>query len=134
MTPRVLAFGTFDELHPGHQFLLEEAFKRGELTVVVARDSNVRRIKGHPPLQSEDARRRAVQETVPQATVVLGDPEDFLRPVQRVQPDVIVLGYDQHLPPGIVPADLPCPIERIPAYHPEKYKSSLRRKGTASPS
>jgi len=46
---KVLAFGTFDILHPGHEFYLKEAKKHGDiLDVVVARDSTVEKIKGKP--------------------------------------------------------------------------------------
>jgi FAD synthetase len=124
---KVLVFGTFDRLHPGHVFLLTEAAKRGELHVVVARDANVLRMKGKFPEQGEVQRKHALEEAFPDAHVVLGDPEDFLRPVFLIQPDLILLGYDQKLPPGVRVKDLPCPLERLPAFQPEKYKSSLRR-------
>ena len=40
---RVVATGTFDLLHPGHVFYLEESARLGdELHVIVARDVNVR--------------------------------------------------------------------------------------------
>lgn len=124
---RILVSGTFDDLHPGHRFLLEEASKRGELWVIVARDRNVRRIKGRPPLQNEDTRKRAIEEAFPDAHVVLGDSDDFLKPVHKIRPDLILLGYDQKLPPHVSEEDLPCPIERLPAFRPDVYKSSLRR-------
>lgn len=124
---RVLLFGTFDHLHPGHQFVLSEAAKRGEVFVVVARDRNVERIKGRPPDQTEDERKSAVMAAVPDAVVVLGDPEHFLVPVREIRPDLIILGYDQRLPPGVTERDLPCPVERLPAHHPDQFKSSLRR-------
>ncbi len=125
---RVLLFGTFDDLHPGHLFVLHEAAKRGEVSVVVARDQNVLRFKGLPPLHGEEVRIRAVTEAFPGATVMLGDENDFLAPVRCVHPDLILLGYDQQLPPGVRDSDFPCPVERLPAFEPEKHKSSLRRR------
>jgi len=137
---RVLVFGTFDELHPGHRFLLNEAQKRacpaklpqersgGELFVVVARDVNVERIKGRPAVESEEVRKNTVEEAFPDAQVILGDPQDFLVPVIAVRPDLILLGYDQKLPPDVSEKDLGCPVERLPAFKPEQFKSSLRRK------
>ncbi|MDO8649434.1 MAG: adenylyltransferase/cytidyltransferase family protein [Candidatus Peregrinibacteria bacterium] len=124
---RILVFGTFDALHPGHRFLLAEALKRGDLTVIVARDANVLRIKGRSPQQPEEERRAAVQEAFPAAEVILGDLEDFLVPVRAYKPDLILLGYDQELPPGVTMEDLPCPMERLSAHEPGKYKSSLMR-------
>ncbi|MBI5156295.1 adenylyltransferase/cytidyltransferase family protein [Candidatus Peregrinibacteria bacterium] len=127
MKKHILVFGTFDELHPGHRFLLSEAQKRGELFVVIARDANVERIKGRPAVESEGERKRAVEKAYHDATVLLGDPHDFLVPVIAVRPDLILFGYDQKLPPGVREKDLECPVERLPAFEPEKYKSSLRR-------
>lgn len=127
---KVLAFGTFDHLHPGHRFVLSEVEKRGDMTVVIARDSSVQTIKGKMPVQTEQERWRAVKDAYPEATVVLGDERDFLAPVRTAQPDLILLGYDQRMPPGVTEADLPCTVERLPAFHPETYKSSLRSPGS----
>ncbi len=126
---KILLFGTFDHLHPGHLFVFEEAQKRGNVFVVVARDANVLRIKGRAPQQTQQERMAAVQAALPGATVMLGDDSDFLAPVRRVQPDLILLGYDQKLPPGVTEADLLCRVERLPAFRPEEFKSSLLRKG-----
>lgn len=124
---RVLVFGTFDGLHPGHRFLLDAAEERGALSVVVARDETVLRIKGFLPQHGECERVAALRKAYPAAAVLLGDATDYLRPVHAVQPDLILLGYDQRLPPGVTPEDLSCAVERIGAYKPETYKSSLLR-------
>ena len=145
--PIVLVFGTFDHLHPGHRFLLSEASKRvcppgpasadlstssrrkrGGLHVVVARDSNVERIKGRKPDQQEGERLDAISALFPDAIAVLGDPVDFLAPIHAIKPDLILLGYDQKLPPGVKREDIPCSTERLPAFEPEKWKSSFQRK------
>ncbi len=125
---KVLVFGTFDHLHPGHQFVLTEASTRGDLWVVIARDRNVQKLKGRTALQPEDERKRAVEDAFPGAHVVLGDATDFLVPVREITPDLILLGYDQALPPGVKESDLPCTVERLPAFEPERWKSSLLRK------
>ncbi len=132
-TLRVLVFGTFDGFHPGHRFVLESAAKRGQLFVVVARDRNVEKIKNHAPRQTEGERVRAIEKEFPSATVQLGDPVDFLAPLRSIKPDLILLGYDQKLPPGVTDADFPCPVERLPAMEPDKYKSSLWRAGQPTP-
>ena len=124
---KVLIFGTFDHFHPGHHFIVTEAMKRGEMTVIVARDKNVERIKGRRPSQSEDERAGVIRQRFPDATVLLGDPKDFLAPVRSIQPDLILLGYDQQLPPDVTEDDLPCPVERLAAHRPEQFKSSLRK-------
>lgn len=124
---KLMVFGTFDDVHPGHEYVFSEALKRGEVWVVVARDANVMKIKGRAPLQSEDQRVAAIAAKFPTMHVMLGDATDFLQPVKTVKPDLILLGYDQHLPPHVTEDDLGAPIERLPAFHPETYKSSLRR-------
>lgn len=124
---RILVFGTFDHLHTGHRYLLNEASSRGKLFVVIARDANVQKIKGRAPDQREGERAAVIEEAYQNATVVLGDENDFLVPVRSIKPDMILFGYDQKLPPNVSENDLPCPTERLAAFHPEKYKSSLMR-------
>lgn len=123
----MLLFGTFDGLHPGHRFVLDAAQQRGAMSVVIARDATVQRIKGYAPVADELQRLQAVQQAYPDAAVMLGDAEDFLAPVRAVQPDLIMLGYDQRLPPGVRDEDFPCPVERLTAFHPEQFKSSKLR-------
>lgn len=125
---RVLAFGTFDDLHPGHLSFLRQAAAQGALHVVIALDAHVQTFKGRPPLQPQDERMKGVQQAFPDAVVSLGDAEDFLAPVRRIQPDLIMLGYDQHLPPGVTEESLGCAVLRAQAYMPDVHKSSLRRK------
>ncbi len=129
---RVLVFGTFDHLHPGHLFVLRSAADRGELFVVVARDRNVERIKGRVPDQPEPERAAAIRAAFPLAEVLLGDADDFLAPVRAVSPDLILLGYDQRLPPGVREEDLGATVERLPAFEPHRHKSSLVRGGIKS--
>ena len=126
---RVLGCGTFDHFHPGHEAFLRQALSLGdELFVVVARDQNVRRIKGHVPDQEENARLAAVtaHEAVDDAR--LGYPgSDFLRVVADINPDIIALGYDQRAPKGLAEAFPECEIVTLDAFEPERYKSSLMR-------
>jgi len=126
----ILLFGTFDHLHPGHAFVMGEALRRGNVTVIVARDRNVKRIKGRLPDQLEGERVHAIAKAFPSTRVVLGDEKDFLQPILEHHPDLILLGYDQQLPGSISEEQLKrmgIAIERLPAYEPEKHKSSLRR-------
>lgn len=122
----VLTFGTYDVFHPGHDFFLREAAQHGErLVVIVARDSNVERIKGRAPHDNEQTRLRNVQNHPAVTEARLGYQEwgKHLQVLEDVQPDVICLGYDQHakLPEG------PWDVHRLSAHYPEKYKSSLIR-------
>ncbi|MBT4120164.1 MAG: adenylyltransferase/cytidyltransferase family protein [Candidatus Peribacter sp.] len=124
---KVLTFGTFDHLHPGHEAYLNEASSKGDLFIIIARDAHVEEIKGIAPDQSESERLSALKAAFPDAYIQLGDADDYLKPVRDISPDIIVMGYDQKLPPGISESDLECSIEVAKPYKPEEHKSSLRR-------
>ena len=95
MTRRVVAQGTFDILHPGHVHYLSEAAGLGdELHVIVARRDNV--THKDAPVLSGRQRRDVVDALDPVADAHLGHPEDIFVPIERIDPDVIVLGHDQH--------------------------------------
>lgn len=128
-SPRVMVFGTFDLLHEGHRFVLRKAMERGDVIVIVAQDQSVERIKGRKPAQHLRKRMEAIRTSFPMLHVEAGDCTDFLKPVKTHTPDLILLGYDQRLPPGVEERHLSCPIERLPAFDPHLYKSSLKRKG-----
>ncbi len=92
---RVVATGTFDILHPGHLYYLEESRKLGdELHVIVARDANVRH-KPRPVIP-EDQRLEMVRALKPVDHARLGDPRDMFRPIEAIRPDIITLGFNQH--------------------------------------
>jgi FAD synthetase len=92
---RVVATGTFDILHPGHLYYLEESKKMGdELWVIVARDANV---KHKPcPIIPEDHRLQMVAALKPVDHAILGDKTDMFRPIKEIRPDVITIGFNQH--------------------------------------
>ena len=92
----VMTGGVFDILHVGHLATLEAAKELGDvLVVVVARDETVKRLKGREPLNREEDRLKLVSALKPVDKAILGDPEDFLKVVELIGPDVIALGYDQ---------------------------------------
>ena len=102
---RVVATGTFDLLHPGHLYYLEESAKLGgELFVIVARDANVRH-KPRPVIP-EEQRRRMVAALKPVDCAVLGDPTDMFRPIREIRPDIITIGFNQHFDPCMLEREL----------------------------
>lgn len=122
----VLTFGTYDVFHPGHDFFLQAASTHGDrLIVVVARDTNVVRIKKRAPHDNENKRLKNVQAHPAVTEALLGYEEwgKHLQVLQDIQPDIICLGYDQQatLPDG------PWKVVRLESYQPHKYKSSLLR-------
>ena len=50
MRKKVLIAGTFDILHPGHTFLINEAAKLGDVYVIVATDINRTKYSGQAPI------------------------------------------------------------------------------------
>lgn len=98
---RVLVFGTYDIIHPAHIKFLVEARQTAncydcELVVILARDSSIERIKGHKPIFSEEERMRLVSGLRVVDYVQLGNEgENYFNIILDVQPDFIILGYDQ---------------------------------------
>jgi len=93
---KVLAFGTFDIFHKGHEFYLKEAKKYGDiLNVIVARDSTVKQIKGKTPLNSELKRLAQIQNLDYVDKAFLGYEEDKYKIIEEIRPHIICLGYDQ---------------------------------------
>ncbi|WP_079890880.1 adenylyltransferase/cytidyltransferase family protein [Halococcus agarilyticus] len=91
----VVAQGTFDILHPGHLHYLREAAAMGdELAVILARRENV--THKAKPILADRQRREMVAALDPVDNAVLGDREDIFVPIEALDPDVIVLGHDQH--------------------------------------
>jgi len=140
---KCLVFGTFDILHPGHLNFFEQAKRKGGfLTVVVARDENVKKIKRKIPRNNEKKRRQVVKECGLVDRIVLGnkwgnnkdrlgEKNDRYRIIAKERPDIICLGYDQkvdvkELKNVLREFDLKdTEVVRLKAYQPEKYKSSL---------
>ncbi len=103
---RVVATGVFDLLHPGHLDFLEQAKAMGdELVVVVARDATAVKLKHHP-VNKERLRRELIEALSMVDRAVLGYPNDHFRIIKEIQPDVIVLGYDQQPSVEELEADL----------------------------
>ena len=93
---KVLAFGTFDVFHKGHEFYLKKAKKHGNmLNVVVARDSTVKQIKGKYPLNNELKRLAKIKNLDYVDNAFLGYEGDKYKIIKELKPDVICLGYDQ---------------------------------------
>jgi FAD synthetase len=95
---QVLIAGTFDILHPGHVFLISEAAKLGEVTVVIARDENVLREKSRPVIIPEKQRLFMVQALKGVSKAILGNSgPDFLSIVEEINPDILLLGPNQQM-------------------------------------
>ena len=130
---RIMVFGTFDMVHPGHSNMFEQARKLAKhpyLIVSIARDKNVMRIKGEPPKHSETKRAKLVKANPLVDKVVLGGIRDHLPHIIREKPDIIALGYDQEayvkgLNQQLKNAGLSTKVMRLKPYQPHIYKTSL---------
>jgi len=93
--PKVVVAGTFDIIHPGHIALIYEAWKKGRVYVIVARDSSVEKFKGRPPVVPEKQRLQVVSSIKYVYKALLGNKDDILKPIEELKPDIILLGPDQ---------------------------------------
>lgn len=140
---RVFVGGTFDGLHLGHLFLINYARRRGlalakrlgrtgvHVSIVLARDESVRRIKGRPPHHNQQERCRLVAALAAVDEAFVGVRKDFVHSVRRVHPDLIVLGYDQMVgwEGTLRAAGIEARIVRCAPYHGHRLKSSKIRAG-----
>lgn len=127
---KVMGFGTFDGLHPGHLDYFHQLRELGdEVVIVIAQDWNVERLKGRPAKLTMDERLKEVMENEFVDLAVLGNKTDFYQVIRDHKPDVIGLGYDQKANLAKLAEEFPdIEILRLEAFEPEKYKSSLSRK------
>ncbi|MFC2133809.1 adenylyltransferase/cytidyltransferase family protein [Bacteroidota bacterium] len=128
----VMAFGTFDVFHKGHEHFLKQARKLGDsLIVVVSRDDNIRRLKGQKPVNSEEKRLEAISLKEYVDECMLGYHKDFFRVIVEKKPDIICLGYDQWISEKGLRDALEkrgmknFKVVKAKAFKPKKYKSSL---------
>ncbi|MFD1645057.1 FAD synthase [Haloarchaeobius litoreus] len=128
----VIAQGTFDILHPGHLHYFSEAAALGdELHVIIARRENVTH-KEKPILPDRQRRDMvAALEMVDEAH--LGHTEDIFVPIERIDPDCIVLGHDQHhdeaaIADALASRGIDCEVRRASAREP-KYEGELLSTG-----
>ena len=96
---KIATFGVFDIVHEGHVKFLKKCknlSKDARLTVVLSRDSTVLKEKGRYPLIPEEQRRCIVESLKSVDEAILGNEgSDKMKIVERIKPDIIVLGYDQ---------------------------------------
>jgi len=131
-----MVFGTFDGLHPGHLNFFKQAKDLAEnsfLIVSIARDKNVKRIKGKLPLFSEKERKSLVKKSGLADKIVLGDEKNYLKHILKERPEIIALGYDQKeyvkdLKKKLKKKGLELKIFRLLPYRKNIYKNHLRRK------
>ncbi len=131
---KVMVFGTFDGLHPGHIDFLRQAKEFGDcLVAIVGRDTTVRNIKGKLPRRNENERLSEIKKSGAVDDALLGNLGDPYAVIGQINPDVIALGYDQNsftanLESELKKASILAMIVRLKPFKPEVYHSRLINK------
>ena len=131
---KIVVTGTFDILHPGHLEFFENAKKLAipsELWVVVARISSVSDFKKKNPILDEHTRLKMLNSLKVVDHALLGNEgPDKIKIMETLQPDFIVLGYDQWIDEEKLKAELVkrglsnTQVIRLPKYGSNGYSSS----------
>lgn len=130
---RVMVFGTFDIIHPGHEHFFAQAralVPDPYLIVSVARDSAAERTRGVAPRSNEHKRVEALARHPLVDRAILGDEVGYMEHIAGEKPDIIALGYDQlgeyveNLERDLRDAGLSTKIVRLEAHRPDVYKTS----------
>lgn len=129
---KVLVFGVFDGIHPGHRAMIKEAKKYGDkLIIAIAPDEVVKILKGLLPNKNLKERMKDLKKEKGVDQVVAGDAKmGEWRVVKEYQPDVIACGYDQEdlkkeLEKYLENLEKKPQIVSLKPFKPKKYHSSL---------
>lgn len=131
---RLLMFGTFDILHPGHLKIFKDAAcMADEVYVVVARDKTVEEVKKRKTVYPEQERLAHVAAAPHVTKALLGSLSDRYAVLDIIKPDIIALGYDQQffidkLEEELKKRGLKTRIVKLQAHMPHLYKSTRFRK------
>jgi FAD synthetase len=136
---RVMVFGTFDLLHPGHLNFFRQAKKIGDFLIVsVGRDKNIKKFKGFLPVHKERIRLNNIKKLSVVNKAFLASLNNPWLHIMREKPAIIALGYDQkiYVDKGsikrfkklLVQKGLDCKVIRLKSFRPGVYKSSIIRK------
>lgn len=93
----VLVFGTFDVIHPGHKYFLEQSARFGDhLVAVVARDEFVNKSKMKTPVHNQNERIEFIKQSGLVDDACLSDRvTGTFHVVNDINPDVVCFGHDQ---------------------------------------
>ena len=92
----ILAGGVFDIIHPGHIHTLNAAKALGDVLVVaIATDKTAQKMKKRTPLHNQELRCELVSCLSMVDKAVIGHEDDIFKTVKEIEPNIIVLGYDQ---------------------------------------
>ena len=128
---KVLVFGTFDVIHPGHISFLKQARELGDFLVVsVARDDFVQRKKRRRPVHGEEERKKNILKSGLVDDADLSDRvQGTYQIVRSRKPDIVCFGHDQYelerdFKEWLLAEQIKIHTVTLRAYQPDKYKSS----------
>ena len=131
----VLVFGTFDVIHPGHKFFLEQAAEFGEkLIAVIARDSFVSKTKLKTPVHSQNERIEHIKDSGLVDDACLSDEvTGTFNVVAEIDPDIVCFGHDQiklvdSFQKWLKEQNKKIEIEMIKPFKRDQYSSTVRNK------
>ena len=124
---KVITFGNFDFIHPGHIHYLQYAKKQGQkLYTIVASDELSEKIKNRKNVFNQNQRFKQIQDLKISDKVIKGSKNNPFEILNKIKPDIIVLGYDQKAPIKQIKILLPkCKILRAPEFKSHIFKSSI---------
>jgi len=129
---KVLVFGIFDGIHPGHINFFKQAKRHGDILVVaVGQESAVKKFKNKLPKHSLEERIKFVQKVDVVTKAIPGDREQgSYKVIEREKPDIICLGYDQEemeesLEIWVRQKGYHIPIKILRSYKPEKFHTKV---------
>jgi cytidyltransferase-like protein len=89
--------GGFEVIHRGHLYTISKAKSLGDVLVVaVARDRTIRERKKREPISDENQRVVLLSSLRQVDAAILGVEGNIYDTLEKVKPDVVALGYDQH--------------------------------------
>ena len=130
----VLAGGVFDIIHPGHIHTLNAAKALGDVLVVaIATDKTAQKMKKRTPLHNQELRCELVSCLSMVDKAVIGHEDDIFKTVKEIEPNIIVLGYDQihqekFIDEGCKRINLNVEIVRLQSPVPELSSSEIEKK------
>ncbi len=131
---RVLVFGIFDGVHPGHiDFFRQARGHGGFLVVAVGRASASKKFKNKLPKHSLKERIEFVRDIGYVDKAIAGDMEQGnYKIILSEKPDIICLGYDQKelakdLKRWMKTGNAKIPLKFLKPYAPGKYHTSILR-------
>lgn len=94
MKKKVLVFGKFDILHPGHMHILSMAKQQGQVTIVLESDQAIYAMRHYIPYNNEKIRKKHLQN-LGFKVFVRSTKHDKQYLLDKLQPDILCIGQDQ---------------------------------------